>query len=106
MRPRHRTLHIARFHYFGRRGRWREADEAVARVIALDPKDAWAHSYHCALLLFLGDVEGCRRAYREAVAVGEGDALTYVEYFLLLGRFPLEQRRGPGPPPPSAGQVV
>ena len=39
VRPRDRTLLIARFHYFGRRRRWREAAEMAARIVALDPQD-------------------------------------------------------------------
>jgi tetratricopeptide (TPR) repeat protein len=46
MRPRDRTLLIGRFHYFGRRRRWREAADIVARIIELDPSDFMARSYH------------------------------------------------------------
>src|SRR5262249_3454282 len=74
MRPRDRTLLIARFHHLGRRGRWKEAAEMAARIIELDPKDAHARNYQRALLVYLGDLEGYRRACREDEArlVAEG----------------------------------
>jgi tetratricopeptide (TPR) repeat protein len=69
-RPTDRTLLLARFHYLGRRRRWKEAAEMAARIIELDPVDKDARWYHRLLLLFCGDVEGYRRAAREAVANG------------------------------------
>ena len=85
-RPRDRNLLIARFHYFGRRGRWKEADEMVARIIELNPKDMYARVYHRALLLFTGDVEGYRRATRQALAVIKEFRLND-GWFQVLGQF-------------------
>ena len=78
-RPRDRNLLIARFHHSGRRRRWKEAAEIVARIIELDPKEGMARGYYRELLLFIGDVEGFRRANREARAVGMEDDLTFQE---------------------------
>jgi tetratricopeptide (TPR) repeat protein len=61
MRPTDRTLLIARYHYFGRRQRWREAADIVARIIELDPKDGFARHYYRILLYHLGDFDGYRR---------------------------------------------
>ena len=97
-RPRDRNLLIARFHYFGRRRRWKEAAEMAYRVIGLDPKDGSARSYHLALLLLIGDVEGFRRATREARAVGlkDDDELSIAAQF--LGQPPVAQPRKPDAP--------
>ncbi len=64
MRPTDRNLLIARFHYFGRRRRWREAADIVARIIALVPDDGWARLYHRNLLYHLGDLDGYQRESR------------------------------------------
>jgi hypothetical protein len=72
MRPRHRNLLIARFHYFGRRGRWKEAAAAVARILELDPEDGWALNYRRNLLLFIGDLEGYRRESRRTPVYRDG----------------------------------
>jgi serine/threonine protein kinase/tetratricopeptide (TPR) repeat protein len=64
MRPSHRNLLIARFHYFGRRGRWKEAAEVVSRIHDLDPEDRSALSYRRILLFFSGDPEGFLRVSR------------------------------------------
>jgi tetratricopeptide (TPR) repeat protein len=64
MRPRDRNLLIARFHYFGRRRRWREAAEMAARIHELDPEDGWPLFYIRHLLFHLGDLEGYRRESR------------------------------------------
>ncbi len=64
IRPRHRTLLIARFHYFGRRGRLKEAADVAARILKLDPKDRWALSYRRNLLFYIGDLEGYQRESR------------------------------------------
>jgi tetratricopeptide (TPR) repeat protein len=61
MRPTDRTLLIARCHYFGRRRRWREAADIVARIIELDPKDDLARFYRRILQYHLGDFDGYRR---------------------------------------------
>ncbi len=50
MRPRDWTLLIARFHDFGRRRRWREPVDILARIIELDPHDPWLRLYHRNLL--------------------------------------------------------
>src|SRR5262249_54750358 len=91
-------LLIARFHYFGRRGRWREADAMAARIIELDPKDTHATGYHRALLLFTGDVEGFRRANRQARAAGLGEELTLSEPGEVLGQPPVAKQRKPDAP--------
>jgi len=103
-RSRDRTLLIARFHYLGRRHRWRDAAEMVARIIELDPKDNYARGYHRALLLFTGDVQGYRRACREAVAArGEVNAIVG-GWDQLLGQFefPRAVEIGPLPLGPDA----
>ena len=61
MRPKDRTLLIARFHYFGRRRRWREAADIVARIVELDPDDILARHYHRILLYHCGDFGGYQR---------------------------------------------
>jgi hypothetical protein len=97
-RPRDRNLLIARFHYFGRHHRWPEADEIVARIIELEPADVWGRSYHHALLLFAGDVEGYRRACRseEDRLVAEGKDPRDVA--LLLGHYESSRTRAGVPP--------
>jgi tetratricopeptide (TPR) repeat protein len=64
MRPRHWNLLLARFHYFGRRGRWKEAAEMAARILELDSDDGWASLYRRNLLFYIGDLEGFRRESR------------------------------------------
>ena len=96
-RPRDRNLLIARFHYFGRRRRWKEAAEIVARIIELYPNEGMARGYYRALLLFTGDVEGYRRANREARAVGMEDDLTFQEPTQYLGQSPVAPQRKPEP---------
>ena len=97
-RPRDRNLLIARFHYFGRRRRWEEAAEMADRVIGLDPEDGPARSLHLALLLLIGDVEGFRRATREARAAGlkDDDELSIAAQF--LGPPPVARPRKPDAP--------
>ena len=71
MRPRDRTLLIARFHYFGRRRRWREAADIVARILELDPYDIQARHYHRILLYHCGDFGGYQREmHRELMSLG------------------------------------
>jgi serine/threonine protein kinase/tetratricopeptide (TPR) repeat protein len=96
-RPRDRSLLIARFHYFGRRRRWKEAAEMARRVTEINPSDEQARSYHLALLLLIGDVEGCRRATRERRAAGlkDDDELSIAAQF--LGVSPVAQPRKPDP---------
>jgi Flp pilus assembly protein TadD len=91
-------LHIARFHYFGRRCRWKEAAEMARRVTELDPSDEQARSYNLALLLLIGDAEGCRRATRERRAAGlkDDDELSIAARF--LGQSPVAQPRKPDAP--------
>jgi WD40 repeat protein len=100
MRPRNRTLLIARFHHLGRRGQWKEAAEMAARIRELDPKDASAREYHRALLLYLGDLEGYRRACREdeAWSVAEGKDPADVEF---LGQYRSSRPPDGGPPVPA-----
>jgi tetratricopeptide (TPR) repeat protein len=74
MRPADRTLLIARFHYFGRRRRWREAADIVARIIELDPGDIMARSYHRNLLYHCGDFEGYQSALRKELVLGRGSS--------------------------------
>jgi tetratricopeptide (TPR) repeat protein len=102
IRPRNRTLLIARFHYFGRRHRWREAAEMVARIIELDPKDDSARGYHRALLLFTGDVEGYRRACRDVLAARKQVNPNVGGWFQLLGQFEFPRAVEIGPLPPGA----
>ena len=99
MRPRHRTLLIARFHYFGRRRRWKEAAEMAARIIAVDPKDQYAPGNLRPLLLFAGDVEGYRRACREAVAGLKERTPSEVGWLEMLGQFEFPRADATGPPP-------
>jgi hypothetical protein len=106
MRPRDRTLLIARFHHLGRRGQWKEAAEMAARIRQLDPKDAHARDYHRALLLYLGDLEGYRRACREDEAwlVAEGKDPADVEF---LGRTDRVDLPTPGRPfPPTIRRAI
>jgi tetratricopeptide (TPR) repeat protein len=67
MRPTDRTLLIARFHYFGRRRRWREAADIVTRIIELDPDDFHAQGYHRILLYHCGDFDGYQRELRRGL---------------------------------------
>jgi len=100
-RPRDRILFIARFHYFGRRGRWREATEMVARIVELDPKDVDARWYHQALLFFTGDVESYRRASRDAVAAIDEANPNLAGWDQLLGPFEFPRPVAIGPFPPG-----
>jgi WD40 repeat protein/serine/threonine protein kinase len=63
-RPNDRLLGIARVQALARRGRWREAETVLARVIELDPSDHMAWYRQSTLLLEVGDVEGYRRVCR------------------------------------------
>ena len=90
IRPRDRILLIARLHYLGRRGRWREAAGIVAGIVALDPEDAFARDVHPALLLQTGDLEGHRRLFREAVALSVENDFRLAGV-LLLGQCHLER---------------
>ena len=58
-------LWIARANYYGRRGQWQQAGEALAKAIDLDPSDHVAWFHNAAVRLQFGDVEGYRRACRE-----------------------------------------
>jgi serine/threonine protein kinase/tetratricopeptide (TPR) repeat protein len=102
MRPHHLTVLIARCHYFGRRRRWKEADELLARVIELDPADEQARGYHRTLLLFTGDLEGYRRACREREdkLVAEGEDPMDANF---LGQYQSNRLRDAGPPRPNTG---
>ena len=74
MRPTDKILLIARFHYFGRRRRWREAADIVARIIELDPDDSQARAYRRNLLYHLGDFEGYQwELRRELSSAGAAD---------------------------------
>ena len=104
MRPKDWNLLIARFHYFGRRGRWREAALTAARIIALDPNDGHAQGYHRALLIFTGDVEGYRRATREALATMkefDRNNANNVGWFQILGQFEYPRAAEIGPVVPG-----
>jgi tetratricopeptide (TPR) repeat protein len=100
MRPSDLNLLIARFHYYGRRGRWKEAAEMTARFIELDPDDENARGYQRALLLFSGDIAGYHRACRadEARLVAEGKDATEVGF---LGQYRSNRPRDAGPPDPD-----
>jgi Flp pilus assembly protein TadD len=98
-RPRDRTLLIARFHYFGRRRRWREAAEMAARIIAVDPEDQHARDYLRALLLFTGDVEGYRRATHERLAAVKERNPIAVGWLEMLGQFEFPRADATGPLP-------
>jgi len=100
MRPRDQNLLIARFHYYGRRARWKEAAEMTARFIELDPNDEQAREYQRALLLFSGDIAGYHRACREDEArlVAEGKDATDVGF---LGQYRSNRPRDAGPPVPA-----
>jgi hypothetical protein len=67
----------------------------AARIVALDPKDGWAREYHRALLLFVGDVEGFRRAHREAEAAGLDFDHTLSQPTPFLGESPVAHQRKP-----------
>jgi hypothetical protein len=64
----------------------------------MNPSDEQARSYHLALLLLIGDVEGCRRATRERLAAGlkDDDELSIAAQF--LGQSPVAQPRKPDAP--------
>ena len=100
MRPRDQNLLIARFHYYGRRGRWKEAAEMTDRFIELDPKDENVRGYQRALLLFSGDIAGYHRACREDEArlVAQGKDATDVGF---LGQYRSNRPRDAGPPGPA-----
>ena len=69
LRPKDGMLWIGRGRYLGRRGRWKEAAEAYARVIATRPlerNEEW-YEYAC-LLLLAGDTAGYRRFCQEQIA--------------------------------------
>jgi tetratricopeptide (TPR) repeat protein len=68
LRPNDRPLGIARVQHLGRRGMWKEASAAMARVIELDPGDHTAWYRQSALLLELRDIEGYRRVCGEMLA--------------------------------------
>jgi tetratricopeptide (TPR) repeat protein len=105
-RPRDRNLLIARFHYFGRRRRWREAAEMAARIIEVDPEDQYAREYHRALLFFSGDVEGYRRACREAVAGLKERNRKALGLLELLGQFEFPRADATGPPPQNEDESL
>jgi len=98
-RPRDRNLLIARFHYCGRRRRWREAAEMAARIIELDPEDGQAREYRRALLLFTGDVESYRRATREDLAALKERNRNALGWLEMLGQFEFPRADATGPPP-------
>ena len=98
-RPRNRTLLIARFHYFGRRRRWREAAEMAARIVELDPQDGQARQFRRALLLFTGDLEGYRRAIREELAALNERTPIAVGWLEMLGQYEFSRADATGPPP-------
>jgi tetratricopeptide (TPR) repeat protein len=99
VRPRDRTLLIARFHYFGRRRRWREAAEMAARIVALDPSDRYARWYLRVLLLFNGDVEGYRRVTGETLAGLKERNRKALGELGRLGQFEFPRADQTGPPP-------
>ena len=72
MRPRDRTLLIARFHYFGRRRRWREAADIVARIVQLDPNDNPCRLYDRILRYHCGDFGGYQRELRQELNLVSG----------------------------------
>jgi tetratricopeptide (TPR) repeat protein len=98
-RPRDRTLLIARFHYFGRRRRWREAAAMAARIIEVGPEDRQARQYRRALLFFTGDVEGYRGATREDLAALKERNPNGFGWLQLLGQFQFPRADETGPPP-------
>jgi Flp pilus assembly protein TadD len=100
-RPRDRTLLIARFHYFGRRRRWREAAEMAARIVELDSRDGQAREYHRALLFFSGDLAGYHRACREAVAGLKDRNRSALGVLAMFGQFEFPRADEIGPPPQS-----
>ncbi len=71
-RPRDRTLLIARFHYFGRRRRWKEAAEIAARIIELDPKDGMGPGLSSRPAAIHRRCRGLSSGDREALAAPEG----------------------------------
>jgi serine/threonine protein kinase/tetratricopeptide (TPR) repeat protein len=105
MRPKDRNLLIARFHYFGRRGRWKEAAEIATRIVELDPNDSGARGYQRTLLLFSGDVEGYSRATREALAALKNSLKNFdpdgLGWFEVLGQFEYPRTVAIGSPPSS-----
>jgi tetratricopeptide (TPR) repeat protein len=58
-------LWMGRVHRLGRRGQWKNASAAIAKVIELNPNDHRAWYYDSVLRLEAGDVEGYRRDCRE-----------------------------------------
>ena len=70
----------------------------AARLIALDPNDPWSWGYHRTLLLFLGDVEGYRRATRAELAALKERNRIEVWWFQILGQFEFPRADATGPP--------
>ncbi len=72
LRPRDRTLLIARFHYLGRRRRWREAAEIVARLVQQDPDDNPDRLYDRILRYHCGDFRGYEQGLRRELELVGG----------------------------------
>ena len=75
MRPRHRSLLIARFHYFGRRRRWREAADIVRGSSSSYPVALLAGAYRRILPYHCGDFDGYQRESRQEL-ISTGGSIT------------------------------
>lgn len=64
-RPKDVKLWMARTNWYARRGLWKEAADACAKAVELNPSDSWSWFKDAVLRLQIGDVEGYRRDCRE-----------------------------------------
>jgi tetratricopeptide (TPR) repeat protein len=78
LRPQDLRLWAGRTERLGRQGRWKEAADAVERVVALNPADHWVWYQQAPLLLFTGDREGYRRVCRQMLTRFSESEQTYI----------------------------
>ena len=94
---RDRNLLIARFHYFGRRRRWKEAAEIVARIIELYPNEGMARGYVSRFVIIHRRCRGLSPGEPRGPCRGMEDDLTFQEPTQYLGQSPVAPRRKPEP---------